>query len=129
MRVLIASAALLVTACINQATTDLEAMLEQRYADRALDDFILNHGPPTSSATLSDGRNTHMWLLGVGQQSFTTGAYNGAAGFGSLTGFSTPLECRVQVIEQNETIDSISILSNTEGVNRITRCGEMLRFD
>ncbi len=96
---------------------EMDADLSERYAGRSVDDFIINHGSPTSASPLTDGRAVLDWRLG---ESVTR------------RGLSNEMVyCHVRaVVSPDRIVQSIAVVETTGSTGmRFTRCGEVLTLE
>jgi len=92
------SASLILALLVACSTVTVEEEFEQAkssWVGATFDEMVTRWGPPTRSATLSDGRQTHTWTsqegpIRAGGPSVGVGVFGGSHGGGVGVGFGFP---------------------------------------
>lgn len=120
------SAALLCACATTQQTSQIYA---GAWVGKSLDNFVIKHGAPQVRETLSDGRLMVEWrdFYGIGRGGALADTVISSAGGADTQGGSYQLTCAVRmIVDKSSTIREFSIVKDTIGAWRLSRCEEVL---
>lgn len=126
---------LLTTGCTT--TEDANVGLETRYIGKPVDEFFIQHGPPSSKHTLDSGKALYVWaenpkFYTTSGQTNTTVNVVGDSAFATTS--STPsstitVQCQVRILANAKgIIEQILSHSDTVGDWELSRCAEVFRI-